>query len=104
MIIGIVMVFICFGVNQIYAFNQLHRDPFCLPRCITKNTKKLSFSLLGIVREGDRFGALIGHNKQSTIVFAQDIIVGYTVAQVTSEYVRLVREDEQIIVKLEHDE
>lgn len=75
-------------------------DPFSRPG--RHAGKRLAHPMLkGIVRQGERCGALLAHGRETEIVFEGDNFASYTVKQVDQQQVCLIRGAQQIILTLE---
>lgn len=85
------------------ALEVLNRDPFCLPHLVTKAAQDQHFVLQGIVRQGNRYGALLRHGKESSVVFIDDTCDGYMVTDVTLNQICLVQGAKRIVLKLEQE-
>ncbi len=75
------------------------RDPFFLPSQ-EEESQDIKLSLVGVIKSGDKVGALIKRNGKEEMVFKDDKIHGYLVTRVTDDSVMLVRakDNEQILV------
>ncbi len=78
-------------------------DPFSQPGRHAR--KRLAHPIIkGIVRQGERFGALLAHGREIEIVVEGDIFASYRVKQVNQQQVFLLRGAQQVILTLEEKE
>lgn len=78
-------------------------DPFSLPRRHAR--KSLNHpKLKGIVRQGQRCGALLAQGQKAKIVFAGDAFAHYTVVRVDQQNVCLTQGSQQITLTLDEKE
>lgn len=85
------------------AVDVLSRDPFCLPHFSTKAAQNQHFILQGIVRQENKYGAVLGYGKESTVVFVDDTCEGYVVIDVTQNEVCLMQGAKRLVLKLEQE-
>lgn len=68
------------------------RDPFNLPlQASNKNNELFLIKLLGVVRSGDRYGAVLNFDGKIETVFQNDNFFGFKVLAIKSDYVELIR-------------
>jgi len=80
------------------------RDPFFLPVREQHNNlenKEPSLRLVGIVKSGNKIGALINNHKRVGIVFKGGLFDGYTIENISHNDVVLVRGKKSKILALE---